>query len=73
MPTGYEGKADDWWSRFYKIQGFDATTGCSGIAWEDDDKARYYNLNSRLVGSRPTVQGVYIKVENGKRTKVTIK
>lgn len=75
VPTGYEGdyKADDWWSRFYKIQGFNAATGISGIAWEDDDKARYYDLSGRLVGSRPTVQGVYIKVENGKRTKVTIK
>lgn len=74
-PYGYEMdyKSNDWWGRFYKIQGFNAATGISGVAWDGDGKARYYDLNGRLVGSRPTAQGVYIKVENGKRTKVTIK
>ena len=75
VPYGYEMdyKSNDWWGRFYKIQGFNAATGISGFAWDGDGKARYYDLSGRLVGSRPTAQGVYIKVENGKRTKVTIK
>lgn len=75
VPFGYEGdyKKDTWWGRFYKVQGFNAATGISGIALDGDGKARYFDLNGRPVGSRPTVQGIYIKVENGKRTKVTIK
>ena len=74
VPFGYESdyKADTWWGRFYKIQGFDASTGISNIILYNDGKTRYYDLNGRLIGSRPTIQGVYIKVENGKRTKVTI-
>lgn len=75
VPFGYEGdyKKDTWWGRFYKVQGFNAATGISGIALDGDGKARYFDLNGRPVGSRPTVQDIYIKVENGKRTKVTIK
>ena len=44
----------------------------SGITWHDDGQTRYYDLNGRPVGTRPTIQGVYIKVEHGKRTKVTV-
>ena len=73
VPSGYESdyKEDTWWSRFYKMRSFDPT-GISGITWHDDGQTRYYDLNGRPVGTRPTIQGVYIKVEHGKRTKVTV-
>lgn len=75
VPYGYEMdyKSNDWWGRFYQVKGFDASTGISGIRRYADDGVRFFDLNGRQIGHRPTAPGVYIKVAEGKRTKVTIK
>lgn len=75
VPYGYEMdyKSNDWWGRFYQVKGFDTSTGISGIRRYADDGVRFFDLNGRQIGHRPTAPGVYIKVAEGRRTKVTIK
>ena len=74
VPYGTESdyKSDDWWKRFSKIKGFDAT-GINGVNLEaDNTDAVYYRLDGLRISGKPQQAGVYIRVKDGKSQKVLV-